>query len=383
MGYNPQNPMIVQGDMSILLETMGPLYAEARDVLARFAELEKSPDYVHTYRITPLSLWNAASSGMKPEEIVDALLRYSKYPVPEGVLISVRDQAGRYGLLRLRKENGRLYLEGPDKPTMVQIQRFKQVKPLLKKQINTTTFEVEDNDRGLLKQALIKVGYPVEDLAGYVDGAPLQVELRQTRTSGKPFSLRNYQQDAAEIFYASGGVTGGSGVLVLPCGAGKTVIGIASMSKVKQKTLILTTNITALRQWKSEILDKTTLTDQEVGEYSGEAKEIRPVTITTYFLPSLVVADLNLDGTDDLVIGDGEITGASSQGKVHVFFGPMAGTYSASAADAWFAGETYLYGGSMAFVGDTDGDNSMEVAVGVPDADNSTGALVFLEFDAW
>ncbi|MBI1290782.1 helicase [bacterium] len=284
MGFNPQNPMIVQGDMSIFLETNNPLYTEVRDVLARFAELEKSPDYVHTYRITPLSLWNAASSGMKVDEICDALLKYSKYPVPEGVMVRVRDQASRYGQLKLVKKDGMLVLVGPDKPTMVQIQRFKQVKPLLKRQIDATSFEIDEENRGLLKQALIKVEFPVEDLAGYVDGAPLAVELREQRLAGKPFSLRSYQQDAAEIFYASGGVTGGSGVLVLPCGAGKTVIGIASMSKVKQKTLILTTNITALRQWRTEILDKTTLTPEEVGEYSGEVKEIRPVTVTTYQL---------------------------------------------------------------------------------------------------
>lgn len=283
-GYNPENPMIVQSDMTVLLETNNKFYIDARDQLARFAELEKSPDYMHTYRITPLSLWNAASSGMGPGEICEALLRFAKYPVPENVLIRVKEQAGRYGQLRLIKEDGKLILVGPDKPTMVQIQRFKSVAPFLKKQIDTLRFEIDDEDRGALKQALIKVEFPVEDLAGYTDGAPLDVELRDMALKGRPFSLRSYQRDAADIFYASGGAKGGSGVLVLPCGAGKTVIGIGSMARVRQRTLILTTNITALRQWKAEILDKTTLTEDMVGEYSGEVKEIRPVTVTTYQL---------------------------------------------------------------------------------------------------
>ncbi len=284
MGYNPDNPMIVQGDMSVLLETNSDLYIEVRDTLARFAELEKSPDYIHTYRITPLSLWNAAASGMTAEEISEALEKYAKYPVPENVFIRVREQASRYGKIKLVREGERLVLVCPDKVTATQIARFKGVKPYLMEALEDFRYLVEDKNRGLLKQALIKVEFPVEDLAGYVDGADLDVDLRETCLSGRDFSLRHYQEDAADIFYASGGVKGGSGVMVLPCGAGKTVIGIASMSRVKQKTLILTTNITALRQWKAEILDKTTLKDEDVGEYSGEVKEIKPVTVTTYQL---------------------------------------------------------------------------------------------------
>ncbi len=276
--------MIVQSDMSVLLETNNEKYIEARDQLARFAELEKSPDYIHTYRITPLSLWNAASSGMTTDEISEALLAFAKYPVPENVMIRVKEQAGRYGQLKLIKEDGDLILVGPNKETMVQVQRFKGVKPFLKEQIDDTRFQIDENDRGALKQALIKVEFPVEDLAGYTDGEKLDVDLREKTLGNRDFNLRNYQKDAAEIFYASGGVKGGSGVLVLPCGAGKTVIGIGSMSLVKQKTLILTTNITALRQWKAEVIDKTTLTEDMIGEYSGEVKEIRPVTITTYQL---------------------------------------------------------------------------------------------------
>ena len=283
-GFNPDNPMIVQGDMTVLLETNNPLYVEARDSLARFAELEKSPDYVHTYRLTAISLWNAAAAGMTADEICEALLKFAKYPVPENVLVRVRDQASRYGKLRLVRKNGNLVLEGPDKPTMVQVQRFRRVKPYLQTPLDDTRFLIRDEDRGALKQALIRVEYPVEDLAGYTDGAPLDVEMREETVSGKPFRLRDYQTDAAEIYYAAGGARGGSGVLVLPCGAGKTIIGIATMATVKQRTLILTTNITALRQWRDELLDKTTLKPEEIGEYSGEVKEIRPVTLTTYQL---------------------------------------------------------------------------------------------------
>jgi DNA excision repair protein ERCC-3 len=283
-GFNPLNPMIIQSDMSVLLETANEHYVEARDALARFAELEKSPDYIHTYRITPLSLWNAAASGLNPDEICQALLKFAKYPVPENVLIQVKEQASRYGQLKLVKEDGKLILIGPDKPTVTRLQRFKHVKPYLKDQISHLQFEIEENDRGPLKQALIKVGYPVEDLAGYTEGDALDITLADTLGTGKPFNLREYQSDAADIFYASGGESGGSGVLVLPCGAGKTVIGIASMARVKQRTLILTTNITALRQWKAELLDKTNLTTDDVGEYSGEVKTICPVTVTTYQL---------------------------------------------------------------------------------------------------
>lgn len=322
MGYNPANPMIVQGDMTVLLEVNSPLYIEVRDFLARFAELEKSPDYVHTYRITPLSLWNAASSGMTSDEICLGLLKYAKYPVPESVPTRVREQADRYGRLKLtRDESGRLILSGPDKETMVRVSRFKQVKPLLAEALSATSFLIEDKHRGELKQALIKVEYPVEDLAGYTDGDSMEVELRTPALSKKPFGLREYQKDASEIFYASGGVKGGSGVLVLPCGAGKTVIGIASMAKVKQKTLILTTNITALRQWKAEILDKTTLRDDQIGEYSGEVKEIREVTVTTYQL--LTFRKSKNDGFLHMDLFDAENWGLIIYDEVHMLPAPV------------------------------------------------------------
>jgi DNA excision repair protein ERCC-3 len=284
MGFNPQNPMIVQGDMSVLLETNSPLYTEVRDALARFAELEKSPDYVHTYRVTPLSLWNAAASGMTAEQICEALLKYAKYPIPESVLIRVREQTSRYGRLKLVKENGSLILSGPDRPTMAQIQKYRNVKPFLKEQLDPLRFRVDESDRGALKQALIKVEFPVEDLAGYTEGTPLDIQLRPKTGTGREFKLRHYQSGrCGDLLRRRRGARGERRPRA-PLRRGKTVIGIGTMAMVKQRTLILTTNITALRQWKTEIIDKTSLTEDQVGEYSGELKEIRPVTITTYQL---------------------------------------------------------------------------------------------------
>ncbi len=285
-GYNPANPLIAQADMSVLLEVNSPLYVDARDQLARFAELVKSPEHIHTYQISPLSLWNAAASGMDADEICSALSTYSRYPIPENVFIEIREQISRYGRLQLIKdeESGGLILISNDKATMARVVRLKKVQPYLGEQLDELRIQVDGDNRGLLKQALIKEKLPVEDLAGYTEGEALEIELAEKLPNGKSFGLREYQQDAVEIFYASGGVRGGSGVLVLPCGAGKTVIGIGSMSMVKQKTLILTTNITALRQWISEILTKTSLTAEDVGEYSGEVKDIKPVTVSTYQL---------------------------------------------------------------------------------------------------
>jgi DNA excision repair protein ERCC-3 len=284
MARKPDNPVIVQSDMSILLETMGPLYEEARDFLSQFAELEKSPEYLHTYRVTPLSLWNAASAGLKSAEILVWLDRLAKYDIPQNVRTEIRDSMAKYGKVRLVKsdEGDDLLLRCDDPYAFREILASPQVRPFLGGEISGAEALVKPGYRGRLKQALIKTGFPVEDLAGYVDGSPLPFELRPQTLTGKEFSLRHYQRDAADIFYAGGQRSGGSGVLVLPCGAGKTIIGMACMAQVQQHTLILTTNITALRQWRSELLDKTTLAESDVGEYSGEAKDVRPVTITTY-----------------------------------------------------------------------------------------------------
>lgn len=282
MAYRPENPVIVQSDRSILLEVERPLYEEARDALAQFAELEKSPDYVHTYRVTPLSLWNAASAGLNAEQIIASLQTFSKYDIPQNVLLDIHEYVGRYGRLRLLKEGDDLILESGDRFLVVELQHQKSIQPYIQEVLSETRLRVDARHRGLLKQALIKIGHPVEDVAGYVEGASLAIELRETAQSGRDFGLRVYQNDAVGVYYASGTTRGGSGVLVLPCGAGKTIIGIAAMAKIQQHTLVLTTNITALRQWRDELIDKTTLDPELIGEYSGESKQIRPVTLTTY-----------------------------------------------------------------------------------------------------
>ena len=280
--YNPSNPMIVQGDKSILLEVDNPLYQEARDVLARFAELEKSPEYIHTYRITPLSLWNAASAGMTADAILAGLERYSKYPLPDNVRVDVADYVGRYGRLKLVRRGGDLLLTSDDAALVAEVLRHKQVAPFVLASVDAHTLRVDPARRGYIKQALVNIGYPAEDLAGYVEGERLAFELRRLTLTGQPFNLRAYQSEAAEIFYAGGAVHGGSGVIVLPCGAGKTMVGMAAMEKLQTSTLILSPNTVAVRQWIDELLDKTTLTADQIGEYTGLRKEIRPVTIATY-----------------------------------------------------------------------------------------------------
>ncbi len=284
MMYNPDNPIIVQSDKTVLLEVNNPLYPEARDLLARFAELDKSPEYVHTYRITPLSLWNAAAAGMTAEEILEGLDRFSKYPLPDNVRVDIIDAIARYGRLKLvRGEDGReLHLISDDPLLILEVSRHKRLKPYILRQLDERTLVVDPARRGHIKQALVRIGYPAEDLAGYVEGAPLHFQLRDRTLSGQPFRLRHYQQAAVDIFWAGGTERGGSGVIVMPCGAGKTMVGIGVMEKVQANTLILTTGSVAARQWKRELLDKTTLTEDQIGEYSGQKKEIRPVTIATY-----------------------------------------------------------------------------------------------------
>lgn len=282
MNYNPKNPMIVQGDKSVLLEVDNEFYQDARDVLARFAELEKSPEYVHTYRITPLSLWNAASAGLNAAAILEGLERYSKYPVPDNVRVDIEDYISRYGRVKLIRHNGDLLLTSDDKALIAELARHKLLIPYIVAQIDPQTLQVNSARRGHIKQALVNIGYPAEDLAGYVDGEPLAFRLRRETVSGKPFALRRYQREAAEIFYAGGTARGGSGVIVLPCGAGKTMVGMAVMEQMQCSTLILTTNTVAARQWMDELLDKTTLTEDQIGEYTGLRKQVRPVTISTY-----------------------------------------------------------------------------------------------------
>jgi DNA excision repair protein ERCC-3 len=266
-------PLIVQSDKTLLLEVDHPVAPEARAAIAPFAELERSPEHVHTYRLTPLGLWNARAAGHDAEQVVDALVRYSRYTVPHALLVDVADTMDRYGRLQLAKHPTHgLVLVSLDRAVLEEILRQKKIAPMLGERIDNDTVLVHPSERGRLKQALLKVGWPAEDLAGYVDGEAHPIELDQSE-----WHLRDYQQQAADMFWE-----GGSGVVVLPCGAGKTLVGAAAMARAQATTLILVTNTVAGRQWRRELLARTSLTEEEIGEYSGEKKEIRPVTIATY-----------------------------------------------------------------------------------------------------
>ena len=279
---NPANPLIVQSDKSVLLEVDNPIYEDARDSLARFAELVKSPEYVHTYRITPLSLWNAAAMGMSPEEVIGALEEFAKYPIPGNISREIIDYMSRYGMLSLYKEGPDLLLLCDNEDLAAEIGATKKIQEFIIDRVDEVTFRIDPAKRGFIKHALIEIGHPVEDVAGYVEGEHLPFELREVSLEGKRWGLRNYQEESVAIFYAGGGERGGSGVVVLPCGAGKTMVGIGAMHQLQTSTLILCPNVVAVRQWISELLDKTSLTPEDVGEYTGENKTVRPVTVATY-----------------------------------------------------------------------------------------------------
>lgn len=273
----PHNPLIVQSDHTLLLEVHNPLYEQARMAIGGFAELEKSPEHIHTYRITPLSLWNATAAGLSAERMIVALVEFAKYPVPQNVLADVRDLAGRWGRIKLFRQDSGLVLTSDDVALMTELSRNREINRYLGEQFTPRTFAVPARYRGVLKQALTTIGWPVEDLAGYEDGTPLALSLRPER-----FTLRDYQRDAVAAFYGGGTEQGGSGVIVLPCGGGKTIVGLAAMARIGQATLILTTGGTSVEQWRRELLDKTTLTAADIAEYTGAAKDIGPVTLSTY-----------------------------------------------------------------------------------------------------
>ncbi len=266
-------PLIVQSDKTLLLEIDHERAADCRKAIAPFAELERSPEHVHTYRLTPLGLWNARAAGHDAEQVVDTLLEYSRYAVPHALLVDVAETMARYGRLRLEKHpiHG-LVLASTDRPVLEEVLRAKKVQGMLGDRIDDDTVAVHPSERGNLKQALLKLGWPAEDFAGYVDGEAHPIFLDETE-----WHLRAYQREAAESFWH-----GGSGVVVLPCGAGKTLVGAAAMAEAKATTLILVTNTVSARQWKDELVRRTSLTAEEIGEYSGSVKEIRPVTIATY-----------------------------------------------------------------------------------------------------
>jgi DNA excision repair protein ERCC-3 len=266
-------PLIVQSDKTLLLEIDHELADECRHAIAPFAELERAPEHIHTYRVTPLGLWNARAAGHDAEQVVDTLLKFSRYAVPHALLVDVAETMARYGRLQLlaHPTHG-LVLQTTDRPVLEEVLRSKKVQPLVGARIDPDTVAVHPSERGHIKQVLLKLGWPAEDFAGYVDGEAHPIVLDE---SG--WTLRDYQRQAAENFFH-----GGSGVVVLPCGAGKTIVGAAAMAMAEATTLILVTNTVAARQWRDELLRRTSLTEDEIGEYSGAKKEIRPITIATY-----------------------------------------------------------------------------------------------------
>lgn len=277
-------PLIVQQDLTLLLAAEEAGAEEARRSIAEFAELVKSPNGLHTYRISPLSLWNAAASGLSAGAILQTLERFAKYGVPSSVVREVRTVMQRYGLVRMEREGKQLLLRCDDEEVLKKIASYDSLRRYWEPNPRTSfALAVRLAERGAVKQELMRLGFPVVDTAGYEEGEAAPIALRRrTRDAGKPFALRDYQQEAVEAFYRGGTAAGGNGVLVLPCGAGKTVVGIGVMAKLGQATLILTTNSTSVQQWRSELLDKTTLTEEEIGIYSAKKKEVRKVTITTY-----------------------------------------------------------------------------------------------------
>ncbi len=294
-------PLIVQSDKTLLLDIDHPLSTECRRAIAPFAELERSPEHIHTYRLTPLGLWNARAAGHDAEQVIDTLIKYSRYAVPHSILIDVAETMSRYGRLRLEADpvHG-LILVTTDTAVLEEVIRARKIAPLLGARIDAETIAVLPSQRGAIKQSLLRLGWPAEDFAGYVDGQAHPIDLVQN-----DWKIRPYQELAAEGFWH-----GGSGVVVLPCGAGKTIVGAAAMAHAKATTLILVTNTIAARQWREELLKRTTLNEDEIGEYSGARKEIRPVTIATYQVMTKkkngVYAHLDLFDTHDwgLIIYD-------------------------------------------------------------------------------
>ena len=268
-----EGPLIVQSDKTLLLDIDHPLSTECRRAIAPFAELERSPEHIHTYRLTNLGLWNARAAGHDAELVIDTLIKYSRYAVPHSLLLDVAETMSRYGRLRLEADpiHG-LILVTTDVGVLEEVIRAKKIAPLLGVRIDPETIAVHPSQRGAIKQSLLRLGWPAEDFAGYVDGQAHEISLKQN-----DWKIRPYQELAAEGFWH-----GGSGVVVLPCGAGKTIVGAAAMAHAKATTLILVTNTIAARQWREELLHRTTLNEDEIGEYSGAKKEIRPVTIATY-----------------------------------------------------------------------------------------------------
>ena len=274
--------LIVQSDASVLLEVHSPRAEQARAAIAPFVELVKSPEHVHTYRLTPLSIWNARAAGLSADQMVAALREHARYTVPPGVEQGILELAARYGRVVLARDGDGLRCTCSDVATAELLARDRATGPYLQNRVDERAFRVDPAARGVLKRALVQAGYPAEDFAGYVAGEPLKLSLRGTTASGAAFRVRDYQRQAAEAFYLAGSDRGGSGVVVLPCGAGKTIVGLAAMEMVSETALVLTTSLTAVKQWRRELLDKTTLGPEDIAEYTSERKDVGPVTLATY-----------------------------------------------------------------------------------------------------
>ncbi len=280
-----EKPLIVQSDRTLMLEVEHPGYVECRDFLALFAELVKSPEFIHTYRVTPLSLWNAAALGVPFKEIARGLEEFSRYGIPSNVLVDMREWYETYGKLVLQKARTAedcLELVVKDLRILERIRNNKSLEDFWMDNNGLPGLFILQARRGDLKHALIKAGYPVKDLCGYLEGERLDITLRSSDLDGNSFQLRDYQKEAVDMFYCAGERTGGSGVIVLPCGSGKTIVGLGTMAEISSHTLIIATNNVSVRQWRDELLSKTYVKETDIGEFTGRKKEIKPITITTY-----------------------------------------------------------------------------------------------------
>ena len=276
-------PLLVQGDGTILFYVSTKYFEKIRNFMLVFAELIKSPEYVHTYRITLVSLWNAASLNYTSEQIIGFLKKYASCMIPKNIIKQIESSINKYGRIKIIKEYGKYYLISEDKDIINEILHYKTMIKYIKNQVDSNKLEIDATYRGHIKLALINIGYPVQDLAGYEIGDTYNFKLRnKSLSTGEIFELRDYQKNSVESFYADGKPEGGAGVIALPCGTGKTIVGIATMHKIQSKTLIIVTGVTACRQWRDEILDKTDISKEDIGEYNGINKEIKPITIATY-----------------------------------------------------------------------------------------------------
>ncbi|MEW6233265.1 MAG: DNA repair helicase XPB [Chloroflexota bacterium] len=320
---NPTGSMVVQTDGTLILETDHPSFELARDAVARFADLDKTLDGFWFYRISPLSLWNAAASGLGLSDVVSSLTAYSRYDLPVRLARYLAEHLSRYGQVQLTSLHGRLVLICPDSRLLEALTQHKRLRPLLAVRLDEHAWEIAPDERGPVKQVLVQLGYPAQDLVGYRAGAPLEVQLKKRTGSGAELALRSYQRSAIEAYLAIGEPAGGSGVVVLPCGAGKTVVGLGIMARLQCATLVLTTSNVAVQQWVRELLDKTSLVPGQVGEYTGHHKEVRPVTVTTYQILTHRRSTLEEEGYPHLGLFTGQKWGLIVYDEVHLLPAPV------------------------------------------------------------